>query len=126
MAEGFLKKLDSNLQVFSAGPVPSSGVHPLAIEVMKEKGIDISQNFPKHVERFLNEPFDFVITVCDEAKETCPVFYGEVKERLHISFEDPAKAKGNEEKVLEKFREVRDLIFEQFEDFYNERIIEKV
>lgn len=122
MAEGFLKHLDSNLQVFSAGTNPASRVSPYAVEVMKEKGIDISRQKPKNVEIFLEEHFDFVITVCDNAKETCPVFTGKVKEREHIGFEDPADAKGTEEEILDKYREVRDLIFDEFNKFYHERL----
>ncbi|MBM2842043.1 MAG: Arsenate reductase, partial [Bacteroidetes bacterium] len=90
MAEGFLKSLDSTLDVHSAGTVPARRVHPKAMLVMKEVGIDLSTASPKNVDQFLGQPFDYVITVCDHAKETCPVFTGKVKHRLHIGFDDPA------------------------------------
>ena len=110
MAEGFLKALDSDLEVHSAGTNPASQVHPKAVQVMKEIGIDISGGFPKNVDRFLDQSFDYVITVCDHAKETCPVFMGDVKEQLHFGFDDPAEATGTEEEVLSEFRRVRDEI----------------
>jgi len=114
MAEGFLNcdnhKYDNRLEVFSAGTEPSSEVHPKAIQVMAELGIDISNNFPKSVELYLDNKFDFVITVCGEAKETCPVFTGEVINKLHIGFEDPANAKGSEDEILNQFRKIRDQI----------------
>ncbi len=122
MAEGFLARLDKELEVFSAGTFPSAAVHPFAIKVMAEAGIDIANYKPKNVERFVKESFDFLITVCDDAKETCPVFLGKVRERFHFPFEDPAKATGTEEEIIAKFREVRNLIFKRFENFYNEKI----
>lgn len=118
MAEGFLKSFDSELEVFSAGTKPAERVNPKAIQVMKEVGIDISKNYPKDVEQFVNEAFDYVITVCDNAKETCPVFTGKVGKQLHIGFEDPAEATGTEEEVLFVFRKVRDEIKEEFWNFY--------
>jgi len=118
MAEGFLKSFDSELEVFSAGTKPAERVNPKAIQVMKEVGIDISENYPKDVEQFVNEAFDYVITVCDNAKETCPVFTGKVGKQLHIGFEDPAEATGTEEEVLFVFRKVRDEIKEEFWNFY--------
>ncbi len=118
MAEAFLKSFDRNFVVYSAGTFPSKNVHPLAIKVMKEEGIDISQNNPKSVDIYLKETFDYVITVCDDAKETCPVFTGKVKKRLHIGFEDPAKAKGSEEEKLAKFRQIREQIKKEFSNFY--------
>jgi len=118
MAEGFLKSYNSGLEVYSAGTDPSLNVHPKAIQVMKEVGIDISKNYPKKVDQFLNDYFDYIITVCDNAKETCPVFIGKVGRRLHISFEDPASATGTEEEVLIVFRKVRDEIKKEFDQFY--------
>ena len=118
IAEGFLKSFDAKLEVYSAGTNPSSRVHPIAVKVMKEIGIDISQNVPKNVDRFLNQSFDYVITVCDNAKETCPVFTGKVKHRLHIGFEDPADATGTEEEIIAVFRKVRDQIKVEFYNFY--------
>jgi len=120
MAEGFLKSFDPRLEVFSAGTKPAERINPFAVRVMKEVGVDISEQFPKDVERFLNEEFDYVITVCDNAKETCPVFTDRVKNRLHIGFEDPAEAVGEEEEVLPVYRRVRDQIGEAFRKLYDE------
>ena len=122
MAEGFLKSFDSELEVYSAGTNPSKQVHPKAIQVMKEVGIDLSQNYPKMVDKFLNESFDFVITVCDNAKETCPVFIGKVGKQLHIGFEDPADATGTEEEILNTFRRIRDEIKNDFYEFYQKNL----
>ncbi len=120
MAEAFLKSFDSNLEVYSAGTQPSDRVHPKAVRVMAEDGIDISAHYPKKVDQFINDDFDYVITVCDSAKETCPVFIGRVMHRLHIGFDDPAEARGSEEEVLAVFRRVRDEIKEAFESFYTQ------
>ncbi len=122
MAEGFLKSFDSSLEVYSAGTKPAEVVNPKSILVMKEKGIDISGNHPENVEKYLNDSFDYVITVCDNAKETCPVFLGKVKERLHIGFEDPAEATGTEEQIIEFYRKIRDQIEVAFRNFYNTNI----
>jgi len=122
MAEGFLKSFDPELEVYSAGTNPSPRVHPLAVQVMQEVGIDISRDHPKNVDQFLDWSFDYVITVCDNARETCPVFFGDVKEQLHIGFEDPAEATGTETEVLEIFRKVRDEIKLDFYKYYQEKI----
>jgi arsenate reductase len=118
MAEGILKSLDPVLQVFSAGTKPAEAVSRRTINVMKEIGIDISKEHPKNVDQFLTLAFDYVVTVCDNANEACPVFTGVVKNRLHISFPDPTKYEGDPEKVLEEFRRVRDEINEKFTEFY--------
>ena len=118
MAEGFLKSFDQALKVNSAGTNPATRVHPKAIAVMKEVGIDLIGASPKSVEQFIHQPFDYVITVCDHAKETCPVFIGKVKHRLHIGFDDPAEAVGTEDEVWSEFRRVRDEIRSRFQDFY--------
>ncbi len=118
MAEGFFKSFDDNLEVYSAGVRPEKEVNPLAIKVMKEIGIDISGQRPSSADVYIDMPFDFVITVCDNAKETCPVFTGDVKERVHIGFEDPAAAKGADEEVIGVYRRVRDEIGEEMEVFY--------
>lgn len=118
MAEGILISFDHELEVYSAGTNPADKVNPKAVQVMKEIEIDISQNYPKMVDQFLNDPFDYVITVCDNAKETCPVFIGKVGKQLHIGFEDPADATGTEEEVLSVFRKVRDEIKRDFYEFY--------
>jgi len=119
MAEGYLKSLDSQLQVFSAGTRPEVKINPNAVKVMGEIGIDISAQYPKNADMFQNESFDYVITVCDNAKESCPVFTGAVKNRLHIGFEDPAEARGSEEEVLEVYRRVRDEIRIEFKKFFD-------
>jgi arsenate reductase (thioredoxin) len=119
MAEGFLRSFDPGLEVFSAGTYPAPEANPLAVSVMKEAGIDISQNIPKSVDLFVNDPFDYVITVCDDAKESCPYFSGHVRNRLHMGFEDPAKATGTGEEVLEVYRKIRDQIKGEFRIFYD-------
>lgn len=118
MAEGFLKSFNPQLQVFSAGTKPAERVSSKAIFVMKELGLDISSNVPEDVDKYINDSFDYVITVCDNAKESCPVFVGKVENRLHIGFEDPAEAAGTEEEILSVFRKVRDQIKEEFYKFY--------
>lgn len=122
MAEGFLKSIDKDLEVFSAGTNPATEVHPQAMEVMSESGIDLRKYYPKTIDQFLNESFNYVITVCDNAKENCPVFAGKVNHRLHIGFEDPATATGTEEEILFTFRKVRDEIKEKFLALYQNKI----
>ena len=89
---------------------------------MSEKGIDISDGIPENVENFVNDSFDYVITVCDNARESCPFFLGEVKKRIHIGFEDPAEATGSEEEVLSFYIKIRDEIEESFRNFYENNI----
>lgn len=122
MAEGILKSFNQNLEVYSAGTNIANEVHPKAIEVMQEIGIDISSSYPKMVNQFLDQFFDYVITVCDSARDNCPNFTGKVNQRLHIGFEDPAKATGTEEEILSVFRKVRDEIYTDFKKFYNENL----
>ncbi|MGB9851305.1 MAG: arsenate reductase ArsC [Candidatus Kapaibacteriota bacterium] len=122
MAEGFLKAFDPTLEVYSAGTKPAQEINPLAVKVMEEVGIDISKQYPKDVEEFIEKEFDYVITVCDNAKETCPVFTGKVKNRLHIGFEDPAEAQGSENEVIEVYRKVRDEIHNAFWKLYTEQL----
>jgi len=118
MAAAFLRSFDAALTVHSAGTSPADKVHPLAIEVMQEKGIDISNARPEPVERYLSTPFDHVITVCDGAHESCPMFTGTVRNRQHIGFEDPALAEGTREEQLAIFRRIRDEIETRFREFY--------
>jgi len=118
MAEGLLRSFDDRLEVFSAGSKPAERVHPMAVRVMQEAGLDISNGYPKSVEEFLDQPFDYVITVCGNAREACPVFIGQVGQQLHIGFPDPADAEGTEEEVLEVFRASRDEIRKGFREFY--------
>ena len=122
MAEGFLKSFDSSMEVYSAGTFPSSQVNPNAVKVMSEIGIDISDSKAEDVAAYLNQSFDFVITVCGNAQETCPTFMGDVKENLHIGFDDPADATGTEEEILAEFRRVRDEIKRDFREFYDNNI----
>lgn len=110
MAHGILSHLYPEAEVCSAGVKPASEVHPLAIKVMNEIGIDISSNYPKNVSRYLDQSWDYVITVCGGAKESCPTFTGKVKTCLHIGFDDPDAFTGPEEQVIEEFRRVRDEI----------------
>lgn len=123
MAEGFLKDMDPELEVFSAGTNPSDRVHPRAIEVMGELGVDLSSNRPENVSEYLDQAFDYVITVCGGAKETCPTFQGKVGRNLHIGFDDPADATGTEEEVLSEFRRIRDEIRRDFGEFYREQVL---
>jgi len=122
MAQGFLESFDSKIEVHSAGTDPGREVNPKAIGVMAEAGIDISSHFPKKVDRYLNKDWDYVITVCDAANETCPVFPGKVKHRLHMGFDDPSKVVGSEELIRSEFLRIRDLIKSTFHDFYSKNI----
>ncbi|HPC99364.1 MAG TPA: arsenate reductase ArsC, partial [Bacteroidales bacterium] len=122
MAQGFLQSFDDRLTVCSAGTEPAKQINQKAVQVMKEAGIDISKNSPKSVNDFLNDQWDYVITVCDDANETCPVFIGKVKHRLHMGFEDPSKINGPEEFIMNEFRRVRDLIKNEFLKFYTDKI----
>jgi arsenate reductase (thioredoxin) len=115
MAEGLLRDMAvERFEVHSAG-TEAALVRPQAIKVMKELGIDISGQESKTLKRYLGEPFDYVITVCDDANEACPFFPG-ARRRLHWSFEDPAAAEGSEEERLGVFRKVRDQIKERIEE----------
>lgn len=119
MAEGLLRHFGGDkFEVESAGVV-SSFVRPQAIEAMKEIGIDISGHRSKSVDEFTGREFDFVITVCDNANENCPVFPGKT-ERIHWSFDDPAEAKGDDKRQLNVFRRVRDEIRERLQSFIDE------
>ncbi len=118
MAEGFLKSFDPELEVYSAGTNPAKKINPNTVIVMNEAGIDVSKNIPKDIAGFVTEHFDYVVTVCDNAKETCPVFTGKVKKNIHLSFIDPADAKGTSEEILNEYREVRDEIKRSFKQFY--------
>jgi arsenate reductase (thioredoxin) len=122
MAYGFLQSFNPALIVRSAGTEPADKVNPKAVLVMREKGIDLSKNVPTLVDAYLNETWDYVITVCDQANETCPIFTGKVKNRLHMGFEDPSKVTGDEYTVWSEFRRVRDLIKKEFRKFYNSEI----
>jgi len=122
MAHGFLQSFDREVEVFSAGTEPAAKVNPKAVEVMKEAGIDIGDHTPEKVDQYLTDEWDYVITVCGDANENCPAFFGKVKHRLHIGFEDPSHAKGTEEYIWSEFRRVRDQIKESFYRLYVEQI----
>lgn len=125
MAHGFLQSLDKKLEVHSAGTQPATQVNPHAVKVMKEAGIDISSHTPKNVDIYLNDTWDYVITVCGGANETCPTFIGEVGKRLHIGFDDPSDAQGSEDFVTSEFRRVRDEIRKRIAEFYVTEIMKR-
>lgn len=118
IAQGFLQSFDSYLTVCSAGTEPSEKVNGKAVAVMNEVGIDISSAYPKSVNQYLDEEWDYVITVCGGANENCPMFTGHVKHRLHIGFDDPAAITGDEEFVMNEFRRIRNEIKNGFYAFY--------
>ena len=122
MAHGWLQSFDSDIKVFSAGTEPASQVNPTAVKAMAESGIDISNHYPKHVEKYLNNEWDYVITVCGGANESCPAFMGKVKNRLHIGFDDPSHTKGTDEYIWSEFQRVRDEIKNAFYKLYVEQI----
>src|SRR5476651_829221 len=116
LAEGYLRHFaGSKANIYSAG-IETHGVNPKAIQVMGEDHIDISAHTSNHVDEYLNIPFDYVITVCDNANEACPFFPGKVQ-RFHENFPDPAKAKGTPEEIINEFRRVRDMIKAYAADF---------
>ena len=118
MAQGILQSLDPLFDVHSAGTKPASEVHPLGIKVMSEIGIDISTHYPKHIDRFIDQDWDFVITVCGGANESCPMFSGKVGKRMHIGFDDPDAFTGTDEEIIAEFHRVRDEIRLKMQDFY--------
>jgi arsenate reductase len=122
MAHAWLQSFNRQLEVYSAGTAPAMQVNPLAIEVMKEAGIDISRHKPENVNQYTSEKWDYVITVCGDANENCPVFAGEVENRIHIGFDDPSKVTGTEEYILSEFIRVRDEIRSAFYKLYDDRI----
>ena len=124
MAEGILKSVaGESLNVQSAGSNPAGYVHPPAIKAFGEIGIDISSNSSKHMNEFLDQNVETVITVCGNADQACPVYPGQVN-RFHWPFFDPAKAEGSEEDIYEKFKTVRNEIQKVFTDYGKERIEE--
>ena len=110
MAEGWINHLlGDRWEARSAGTAPAERVHPLAVKAMAEAGVDVSGGTPEHVSVHLDQPWDLVVTVCDSAQETCPAFPRPVP-KLHISFFDPAAAKGTDDEKMAVFRRVRDEI----------------
>ena len=126
MAHGFLQSFDKRLQVFSAGTEPASKVNPMAVDVMKKAGIDISHHKPANVDQYLSEEWDYVITVCDNANEVCPVFPGKVRNRLHMGFEDPSVAKGNYTEIINEFYRIRNDIRDEFYRLYETELRKKL
>src|SRR6056297_231745 len=122
MAHGFMQSFDSRLTVRSAGTKPSSQVNHKAAKAMLEEGIDISGHTPTMVDEYINEDWDYVITVCDDANEKCPFFPGQVKHRLHMGFEDPSHAKGTEAFIWSEFIRIRNAIKNAFYTLYAEKI----
>lgn len=121
IAEGYIRHFANNrAEVYSAG-IETHGVNPKAIEVMKEDGIDISQHTSNNINEYRDIDFDYVITVCDNAKENCPVFPSHAR-MFHHNFPDPAKAIGTKEEVMQEFRKVRDMIRDYSRDFVRENI----
>lgn len=126
MAHGFLQSFDPNIEVCSGGTEPATQVNAKAVEVMKEVGIDISTHVPVHVNTYLGQEWDYVITVCGGADKNCPAFTGKVGKRIHIGFDDPSHVVGTQEFVDSEFRRVRDEIRDAFASFYITEIKSKV
>ncbi|MFI3292457.1 MAG: arsenate reductase ArsC [Rikenellaceae bacterium] len=122
MAHGFLQSFDKNIEVYSAGTAAAGRLNAGAVKTMAEVGIDISNHTSDSVEIYLAEEWDYVITVCGGANESCPTFVGNVKNRLHIGFDDPSHVVGTPEFVESEFRRVRDEIKKRFYQFYIEDI----
>ncbi len=125
MAHGFLQSFDPTITVCSAGTEASGNLNPKAVAVMKEVGIDISRHTSDLVDLYLLQEWDYVVTVCGGANETCPAFIGKVKHRLHIGFDDPSHVTGTDEHIWSEFRRVRDEIKTGFWRFYQDNINRK-
>jgi len=121
LAEGYLRHFAGNNAVIYSAGIETHGVNPKAIQVMAEDGIDISHHTSNNVDEYLAIPFDYVITVCDNASENCPYFPGTAK-RFHHNFPDPAKATGTPEQVMDEFRKVRDMIKNYSKEFINQHL----
>lgn len=122
MAHGFLQSFDDTIEVCSAGTQPAEQVNPNAIAVMQEIGIDLSGHTPTSVSQYLDQEWDYVITVCGNANETCPVFAGKVKHRLHIGFNDPSETVGTDEFIKNEFRRIRNEIQKRFYELYSVKL----
>ena len=121
LAEGYLRHFAGDkATIYSAG-IETHGVNPKAIQVMAEDGIDISHHTSNNVDEYTGIPFDYVITVCDNAKENCP-YFPTLAERFHFNFPDPAKATGSPEEVMDEFRRVRDMIKEYSKKFVEQHL----
>ena len=126
MAQGFLQSFDKRLHVFSAGTEPAVRINSTAVKVMKEAGVDISQHTPKNVSQYLIEEWDYVITVCDDANEKCPLFSGKVRHRLHLGFEDPSHVQGSYIEIMNAFYDVRNEIRDEFYKLYESELRKKL
>ncbi len=122
MAHGFLQSFDDRITVCSAGTKASGKLHPKAVAAMKDAGIDISQHTSDSVNKYLDQEWDYVITVCGGADEDCPAFFGTVKHRLHLGFYDPSHATGTDDYIWSEFIRVRDEIHDSFHKFFLENI----
>ena len=122
MAHGFLQSFNPNITVCSAGTQASGKMNEKAVAVMKEAGVDISHHTSDSVDKYLKDEWDYVITVCGGANEECPAFFGKVKHRLHIGFDDPSHAVGTAEFIDSEYIRVRDEIKEAFWRFYMQEI----
>lgn len=122
MAHGFMESFDKRITVSSAGTEASGKLNEKAVAAMQEIGIDISHHTSDSVEKYLDQEWDYVITVCGGANENCPVFIGKVKHRLHIGFDDPSHVTGTEEYIWSEYIRVRDEIKEGFQNLYNQQI----
>lgn len=122
MAHGFLQSFSNDITVRSAGTEASGQLNPGAVKAMAEIGIDISNHTSDSVDKYLKDEWDYVITVCGGANEACPTFFGKVKQRLHIGFDDPSDAVGTDEFVWSEYIRVRDEIREAFYKLYVEEI----
>ncbi len=122
MAHGFMESFDDRLTVRSAGTEASGKLNEKAVAAMKEIGIDISHHTSDPVDKYLDDEWDYVITVCGGANENCPAFLGKVKNRLHVGFDDPTYATGTEEEIWSEYIRVRDEIKEEFYKLYKEEI----
>lgn len=118
MAHGFLQSFDNNLEVYSAGTEASGKLNQRAVKVMADIGVDISAHTSDSVDKYLDQEWDYVITVCGGANEVCPAFIGKVKNRLHIGFDDPSHVVGDENYIWSEFIRVRDEIKDAFYNLY--------
>ena len=123
MAHGWLQSFDPKLTVCSAGTEASGKLNTKAVKAMAEIGIDISHHTSDSVDKYLGEEWDYVITVCGGANESCPAFTGQVKQRLHIGFDDPSHATGTDEFIWSEFIRVRDEIKASFRKFYEDNLL---
>ncbi|AYL94650.1 arsenate reductase ArsC [Mucilaginibacter celer] len=125
IAHGYLKYFAGDkANIYSAG-IETHGVNPRAIKIMAEDGIDISNHTSNHVDEYISVPFNYVITVCDNANEACPFFPGNVN-RFHHNFPDPAKARGTEEEIMESFRQVREQVKAYTKQFTEQYLTETI